>query len=78
MTPRERQNRNEELARQRMFGASIRQIAKRHNLSKSHVHRLVRDVAIVCGSRRRKPEKPIARCTIVPCADGLGYRIVTL
>jgi hypothetical protein len=78
MTPRERQNRNEELARQRMFGASIRQIAKRHNLSKSQVHRLVHDVAIVHGGRRRKPEKPIARCTIVPCADGLGYRIVTL
>jgi hypothetical protein len=78
MTPEQRDRRNDELARQRMFGASCRQIAKSAGLSKSHVHRLVRDVAIICGSRRRKPEKPIARCTIVPCADGLGYRIVTV
>jgi hypothetical protein len=78
MTTEQRDRRNDELARQRMFGASFRQIAKSAGLSKSHVHRLVRDVAIICGSRRRKQEKPLYRLELVPCADGMGYRIVTM
>jgi hypothetical protein len=78
LTTEQREIRNAELVRQRMFGATVRQIAKSSGLAKSHVHRLVRDVLIVAGHHRRKPEKPTVRCCIVPCADGLGYCVVTM
>jgi hypothetical protein len=77
MTHDQRNRRNDELARQRMFGASFGQIAKSSGLSKTHVYRMLRDVAIICGKRRRSTEQLTTRCTIVPCADGVGYRIVT-
>lgn len=69
MAPSERAIRNDELAHQRMFGRTIRQIAKRHGLSNSLVHRLVKDVAIVCGDRRQKPEKPLYSFELVPLPD---------
>ena len=78
MTAKEqREIRNDELARQRMFGRTIRQIAKRHGLSKSQVHRLVKDVAIVCSDRRQKPEKPLYCFELVPLS-GAGFAIVRM
>jgi len=72
MTRTDRRDRNSQMALERMKGLTIRQIAKRHGLSKSHVHRLIGLVDIL-------PPSPITGFELVPL-DGGGYtaRIVTL
>lgn len=62
----ERAIRDMELVRQRMFGASFRQIGRLSGLSKSHAHRLTRDVAIVHGGRRRLDKYGLVRVEGVP------------
>lgn len=71
MKSTERRIRNGQMAHERMKGLTIREIAKRHCLSKSHVHRLVGQVEIL-------PPNPVHRFDIVPL-DGGGYsaRFVT-
>lgn len=78
MTPQEQQHRLDMMTRDRMFGLTIRAIARRYSLSKTQVHRLVGDVAVVHAPRRSKPEVYSPKVFVVPCADGLGYRAVTL
>jgi hypothetical protein len=75
LTTEQREIRNAELVRQRMFGATVRQIAKSSGLSKSRVHQLVYDVAIICGGPRRKPEKPLY-CLELVQLQGAGFAIV--
>lgn len=47
MTRTERRIRNELMAWERSRGATIREIARRHGLSKSRVHQIVADVEIL-------------------------------
>lgn len=70
MTREERRRRNAWMAHERMNGATIRELAKRHRLSKSQVHRIVQFVDL-------RPLPPVAVHAIVPLPGG-GYRpIVT-
>ncbi len=66
MTLEERRRRNAWMAHERVNGATIRELAKRHHLSKSQVHRIVQFVAL-------RPPPPMAVHTIVPLPGG-GYR----
>lgn len=72
MNAADRRHRNNQMAYERMKGLTIRQIAKRHGLSKSHVHRLIGLVDILPPSR-------VTGFELVPLEGG-GYtaRIVTL
>jgi hypothetical protein len=81
LTKTERRYRLEQMTTARMFGLTIREIAKRHNLSKTHVHRLLKDVAVVRNSRnnpRRNPECAACRTILVPCSSGTGYAIIAM
>jgi len=62
----DRQSRNAWMRHERMNGATIRQIAKRHGLSKSQVHRITSDCEIL-------PPHPVPIYQLVP-APGGGYR----
>ncbi|MGL1833043.1 helix-turn-helix domain-containing protein [Rhodocyclaceae bacterium SMB388] len=61
---------------ERTRGATFRTIASQFGLSKSHVHRLLRDVAIVVGPRA--PKRPMLRtwCELVPREDGRLVAVV--
>jgi len=65
-TTADRRYRNAWMCQERMNGLTIRQIAKRHGLSKSHVHRVVADCEIL-------PPNPIPTFELVPSPNG-GYR----
>lgn len=65
MTRAERRIRNSQLCYERMRGEALRQIAKRHGLSKSQVHRLVLEVEIL-------PPTPETTVELVPLPGG-GY-----
>jgi hypothetical protein len=60
------------LVADRIAGHTFRAIAARHGLSKSQVHRLLRDVPIMIGPRAPKPERPAYRLELVPLPGG-GY-----
>lgn len=53
------------MAHERMNGATVRELARRFNLSKSHVQRIVAHVDI-------KPPPPISEYYLVPLPGG-GY-----
>lgn len=65
MTRAERRIRNNQLCYERMKGATLRQLAKRHGLSKSQVHRIVGETEIL-------PQSLEATIELVPLAGG-GY-----
>lgn len=65
------------LTADRIAGHTFRAIAARHGLSKSQVHRLLRDVPILIGPRAPKPEAPAFRLELVPLPGG-GYTARTV
>lgn len=69
-TPAEARARLVLLTADRIAGHTFRSIAARHGLSKSQVHRLLRDVPILLGPRAPKPEPPPYRLELVPLPGG--------
>lgn len=65
MSPDDRRNRDDEMRWRRAYGATIRQIARHVGLSKSRVHEIVADVAIV-------PPRPENTLELVRLPSG-GY-----
>lgn len=65
MTKADRRYRDAAMSHERMRGATLRAIAKRHGLSKSRVHQIVSNVEIL-------PPPPVPECQLVQLPGG-GY-----
>jgi hypothetical protein len=66
LSRQERRIRDRQMCHERMSGATVRQIAVRHFLSKSHVHRIVADCEILSP-------RPNFGFELVPLPGGMGY-----
>lgn len=71
-TPGETRARMVLMTADRIAGHTFRVIAARHGLSKSQVHRLLRDVPIMIGPRAPRRAPPLYRLELVPLPGG-GY-----